>query len=120
MVTTALLTLIGAVGLARVVRAGDGRKRAPRGLRLFGLGVAAAGLLRADPMEGFAQVIPSGPPTEVTWHGLGHLAAGGVGLLGLIVAALLMARWFGRMGLHGWQTFSLVTELFYLGLRPPP
>jgi len=51
------------------------------GLAVFGLGVAAAGLLRADPAEGFPVGTPDGSPASVTWHGFGHLAAGGVGLL---------------------------------------
>jgi hypothetical protein len=91
MVGTGLLTLLGAIGL---------RGTAPRasvvGLAVFGLGVAAGGLMRADPVDGFPIGTPEGPPESVSWHGTGHFVAGGIGFLGLIVACLVLARRFRR------------------------
>lgn len=56
---------------------------------------------------------PAGPPESVTWQGVGHLAAGGVGFLALIVACLVLARWFRHRGQTGWARFSLVTGVYY-------
>lgn len=130
LVTTGLLTVLGAVGLARFMPAsgmeaggaGMTQHRSPwavGGLAVFGLGVAAAGLLRADPAEGFPVGTPDGPPAVVTGHGIGHLAAGGIGFLGLIVACMVLARWFRRRQRAGWALFSLVTcsRLPVLGRR---
>jgi Protein of unknown function (DUF998) len=61
MVTTGLLTVVGAAGLARSFPGGTGARWAVRGLAVFGLGVAAAGPLRADPAFGF-------PPEHRTGH----------------------------------------------------
>lgn len=114
MVTTGLLTVLGAVGLQRAFPSGQRPRWAGWGLALFGLGVAVAGVLRADPADGFPVGVPAGPPETVTWHGIGHLAAGGLGFLGLIVACLVLARTFRRHGERGWATFSTVTGLYYL------
>jgi hypothetical protein len=113
MVTTGLLTVLGAAGLARSFPPEHRSPWAVRGLTLFGLGVAAAGLLRADPADGFPVGTPDGPPDTVTWHGIGHLAAGGVGFLGLILACLVLARWFHRRNQPGWAVFSVVTGVYY-------
>jgi Protein of unknown function (DUF998) len=113
MVTTGLLTVVGAAGLARSFPGGTGARWAVRGLAVFGLGVAAAGPLRADPAFGFPPGTPDGPPTTVTWHGIGHLAAGGIGFLGLIVACLALAGWFRRRWMSGWSVFSLLTGGYF-------
>ena len=60
------------------------------GLVVYGLGIATAGLLRADPADGFPLGTPAGPPAVVTASGIGHLVAGGIGFLGLIVACLCL------------------------------
>jgi Protein of unknown function (DUF998) len=114
LVGTGLLTVLGALGLARAFPAGQRSRGTVGGLAVFGLGVAVAGLLRADPAEGFPIGTPDGPPETISWHGVGHLVAGGIGFLGLIVACLLLARWFWRRQQVGWSMFSLVTGVFYL------
>ncbi len=114
MVGTGVLTMVGAAGLARSFTPGGGPRWMVRGIGIYGAGLAVAGLLRADPMDGFPPGTADGPPAEVTWHGIGHLAAGGIGFLGLMVAALVAARWFHRTGRSRWAAFSLVTGLFYL------
>jgi hypothetical protein len=109
LIGTGLLTLLGTVGL---------RGRVPRGalvgLAVYGLGVLAAGLMRADPVAGFPPGTPDGPPESVSWHGLGHFLAGAIGFAGLIVACLVMARRFRRDGQRGWALFSLGTGVLYL------
>lgn len=113
LITTGLLTVLGALGLARSMSSDEQSAWAVGGLGLFGFGVAIAGLLRADPANGFPVGTPAGPPEIVTWHGIGHLAAGGVGFLGLIVACLVLARWFHRRNQGGWAIFSLATGVYY-------
>ena len=73
-VLTGAMVAAFAVGLAR---AGAGRW-APRLLALYGAGLAAAGLLTADPMAGFPVGTPAGPAQAPSWHGTLHLAAGGI------------------------------------------
>jgi hypothetical protein len=114
MVGTGVLTVLGAFGFARAFPVGHRSRAGVGGLAVFGLGVAAAGVLRADPAMGFPIGTPDGAPQTVTWHGAGHLVAGAIGFLGLIVACLVLARWFRRRQQGGWATFSLVTGVFYL------
>jgi hypothetical protein len=114
MIITGLLTVLGAVGL----RTG-GASPAPSGVTaagivVFGLGLTAAGFLRADPQDNFPLGTPAGPPETITWHGIGHLIAGGIGFLGLIIACLAYARRAQRTGHRGWAVFSLVTGVYYL------
>jgi len=110
MITTGLLIVLGAVALR------DAVPRVSRiGLIVFGLGVAAGGVMIADPVAGFPPGTPTTPPETISWHGLGHFAAGGIGFLGLIVAALVLANRFRRDGEPGWAWFSLVTGVLYLG-----
>ena len=92
MVTTGLLTVIGALGLSAAQRASRRSYAMIIGLVVYGLGIATAGLLRADPADGFPLGTPAGPPAVVTASGIGHLVAGGIGFLGLIVACLACAR----------------------------
>jgi hypothetical protein len=108
MIGTGLLTLLGALGLRGTVP-----RAAFVGLAVYGLGVAAAGVMRADPVDGFPIGTPDGPPVSVTWHGMGHFVAGGIGFIGLIVACLVAARRFRRDGRRGWALFSLVTGVGY-------
>jgi hypothetical membrane protein len=109
MITTGLLTLLGALALR-----GSVPLAAVVGLSIYGLGVAAAGVMRADPVAGFPPGTPEGAPESVTWHGVGHFMAGGIGFLGLIVACLVLANRFRREGESGWALFSLVTGVVYV------
>jgi hypothetical membrane protein len=106
LVVTGLLTVLGALGL---------RPSVPRaawvGLVVFGLGLVAAGLMRADPVDGFPIGTPDGPPQTVSWHGFGHFIAGGIGFIGLIVACIVLGRRFRD---RRWKVFSLVTGVVYL------
>lgn len=78
-----LMVIAAAFGIQRTV----GRAGVP--LTVYGLGMVVAGVFRADPGAGFP------PGTEggtLSWHGLVHLAAGGIGFVGLAVACFLLAR----------------------------
>jgi hypothetical protein len=105
LVVTGALTALGALGVRPSVR-----RAAWIGLLVYGLGLVAAGFMRADPVDGFPIGTPDGPPTSVSWHGVGHLLAGAIGFIGLIVACVSVAR----MARGRWGLFSLVTGVVYL------
>jgi len=105
-VLTGAMVAACAVGLAR---AGTGRW-APRLLALYAAGLAAAGVFTADPMAGF----PVGADETPTWHGTLHLAAGGIGFLGMVAACLVLGRRFGRAGRRGWALASRATGIAFL------
>ena len=67
MVVSGLLTVIGALGVSRVHRQTRRRSYAMIiGLVIYGLGIATAGLLRADPAEGFPIGTPQVLSVEAT------------------------------------------------------
>ena len=113
MVTTGLLTVIGALGLGAVQRASRRSYAMITGLVVYGLGIATAGLLRADPADGFPLGTPAGP-AAVTASGIGHLVAGGIGFLGLIVACLACARRAAHTGDRAWAAWSAAIGVYYL------
>jgi Protein of unknown function (DUF998) len=113
LVVTGLLTVAFAVGLRRVLAPGRGGTWAPRLVGAYGLSLVAAGVFRADPAMGF----PPGTPedaAEVSWHGVLHLVAGGVGFVCLVVACLLVAGRFAAEGRQGWARFSRATGVLFL------
>jgi hypothetical protein len=115
LVVSGLLTLIGALGLASAQQH-TGRRSYSMiiGLAVYGLGIATAGLLRADSAEGFPIGTPPGPPVVVTASGIGHLVAGGLGFLGLIVACLACARRSTKASDRAWAACSAVVGVYYL------
>lgn len=56
------MTIAFAVGASRALAGRDGGKRGPRLIGLYGVGLMAAGLFRADPADGFGP----GAPADVT------------------------------------------------------
>ncbi|WP_327005669.1 DUF998 domain-containing protein [Dactylosporangium sp. NBC_01737] len=109
-ILTGLMVLAAAAGLHRAL---PGTPWVARLVGVYGAGLVAAGLLRADPAMGFPAGTPEGPGT-VSWHGLGHLAAGGVGFLSVIVACFVLARRFSREGRRGWAAYSRVSGALFL------
>jgi hypothetical protein len=114
MVATGLLTVTGAIGLGRALTWGPGCRWGPRLVGLYGLGVAIAGLLTADPAMGFPPGTPDGRALALSWHGMGHLVAGSIGFLGLIVACFVFARRFQSEGHRGWAAYSAITGVVFL------
>jgi hypothetical protein len=112
-VVTALMVFAFAVGLRRVLRPGFGATWAPRLVAGYGAGLVAAAAFRADPAMGFPAGTPDGPGI-VSWHGMLHLAAAGVGFLCLVAACVTLARRFARAGRRGWAAYSAAAGALFL------
>lgn len=80
----------------------------------FGVGMIGDAFLKADPAMGFPVGTPDGVG-EVSWHGVAHLAVGGVGFLCLIAACFALARRFAAEGRRGWSAYSIVAGIVFFG-----
>jgi hypothetical protein len=112
-VLTGLMLVGAAVGFRRALRPTTGSAWAPRLLAGYGLSLVAAGILRADPADGFPLGTPPGPAT-VSWHGLGHLAAGTIGFACLVATCFVLARRLRADGRSGLAMWSQVTGIGFL------
>ena len=107
-----LLTVACAVGLRRLPQLRWG----PILLGVYGVGLIAAGVFRADPSNGFPPGTAPGRNTQISWHGMLHLVSAGVGFLGLIAACFVFASRFGALGHRTWAVYSRLTGiLFFAG-----
>jgi hypothetical protein len=112
-VVTGLMVAALAVGLRRALRPGRRAVWVPRLVGGFGASLVAAGVFRADPALGF----PPGTPEDVvrvSWHGMLHLAAAGVGFTCLAVACLMVAGEFAAEGARGFARYSRITGVGFL------
>lgn len=114
LITTGVLTVLGAVGLRQALASDENRIRRPMLIGIYGLGLILAGLLVADPAFGFPPGTPDAQPATVSWHGIGHLVAGGIGFVSLILACFSFARRFKSQGESGWAAYSLITGVLFL------
>jgi hypothetical protein len=111
LVLTGLLSVGFAIGVRRALRSGRGTMWTPRLLGLYGLGLVAGGVFIADPMPGFPP--GTGDAVGVSWHGMLHFVAGGVGFVGLIAACLILGARFAAEGSPGWAWFSRITGVLF-------
>lgn len=112
LVLTGLLVITFAVGMSRTLRTGLGRVWGARMLGIYGAGLIGAGFFIADPAFGF----PPGTPADahtISWHGLLHVAFGGVGFLALIAACFVLARRFASQGQRGWAVYSQASGVIF-------
>ena len=109
-----LLTMAGASGLRRALAGTPGGTWGPSCLGIYGLGVFAAGLFSADPMNGFPVGTPEGPPLHPTTHSNLHILSGSIGFLALIVSCFVFARRFAKLREPGWAAFSAGTGAVFL------
>ncbi len=100
-VVAGLLAAAGATGLRRVMSGTRGGTWAPRLVRTYGVGMAAAGVLVMDPADGFPAGTPAGMPAAMSWHSYGHLAAGTITFTALIAACYVLGSHFSRAGNRG-------------------
>jgi Protein of unknown function (DUF998) len=112
-VLSGLMTVAFAAGLRRALRPGRAATWGPRLIGVYGASLVAAGAFRADPAMGFP---PGTAETagEVSWHGMLHFAAGGIGFPCLIAACFVIARRFAVERRSGWGTFSSITGVVFL------
>ena len=116
LVGTGLLTIAGATGLRAALRGGRGETWGPILVGIYGAGLVVAGFLTADPAQGFPIGTPAGPPIAYSWHGIGHLVAGGIGFLCLIAGCFVLARRFSTERERGWAVYSVLTGIiFFVG-----
>lgn len=97
MVVVGVLTVLLALGMRHIMRAGRGAVWGPRLLGLFGLAYIIGGMLRADPVVGFP---PGTTPAmaDPTWQGALQNASRGASTLLLIATSLVIA---GRLSAEG-------------------
>ena len=124
-VTTFLLagamTIAAAAGLRRATAgantaatAAKSSTWAARLVAVYGAGLMAAGVFRADPADGFGPGAPLGKAVHVSWHGDGHLIAASIGFVALIAACFAAARSFSRAGHRGLAIYSRITGIGFL------
>lgn len=113
LVVTGLMTVAAAAGVRRALRGAPGGTWGPRLLGGYGVALVAAGAFRADPADGFPVGTPAGPGV-VSWHGLLHLVAGGIGFLLLAAACMLLARAMNARGERGWAMCSRIAGVALL------
>jgi Protein of unknown function (DUF998) len=113
-VVTGLLVIAGAIGTRRALHPGRAGTWGPVLFGLSGLGMMAAAIFSADPVDGFPPGTPLGPPTSITTTGLLHFVVALVGFIAWIMASFVFARRFGSLGERGWATFSWVTGVLFL------
>lgn len=104
MVLVGVLTVLLAVGVRQLMRAGRGALWIPRLLALFGLAYVFGGLLTSDPVAGF----PVGTTAEMvqsTWQGRIQNASRGVSTLLLIATSLVLAMRLASEGRRLWAWF---------------
>ncbi len=113
LVLTGLMLVAFAVGLARATRPGTGATWAPRLGAMFGIGMIAAGVFRADPAAGFPVGTPAGPGV-VTTSGMIHLGASGFGFVAVAIAGFVLARRYTAEDRPRLAVFSRITGAAFL------
>jgi hypothetical protein len=112
-VVTGVLLVAYAVGLRRVLADGAGSRWAPRLTAMFGLCLVAAGVFTADPALGFPVGTPDGPG-RISWHGMLHFMAAGVGFVAIAASCFVLARRYTGQGRRGLARYSRTTGLVFL------
>ncbi len=106
------MTVAGAIGVGRALKPGRLASWAAALLSGYGIGLVAAGILRADPSDGFPPGTPPGAGA-MSWHGAGHFIAAGVGFACLVAAGFVVGAAFARRAWMGWAWFSRTTAVVF-------
>ena len=88
------------------------------------LGAPADRGVRGQPDRGRASSAPTrrsasrsahrSGPAAISWHGLLHFAAGGIGFTCLAIACFVLGRRYSAEGRRGWAAFSGLTGVVFL------
>src|SRR5690348_3034051 len=111
-IVTGAFVIAAAAGIARAL--GSRSVWGPRLLAVFGVGLIAAGVFVADPMNGFPAGTAAGRPESLSLHGVMHIFVAGVGFLCLVASCFVLARMFRREGRNSWMWVSLMTGVVFL------
>lgn len=114
LILTGLMVIAASVGHGRVSSTGTGARWAPRLLAVYGSGLVAAGVFRADPMNGFPVGTSDGMPVDPTLNGVLHLVVAGVGFLALVAATWVLAERFRHDGHSGQAWFARATGVTFV------
>lgn len=106
-----LLILGSAIGLRRVLTPGPGRRFAPIGVGLAGLGLIVAGIFPTDALQGYPPGTPPGLPLVPSWHAVAHLVGALLFFGGLPFASIVLARRFSSAGAVGWGIYSAASGI---------
>ena len=102
-----VLVLLGAVGCRKALRSQRAGTWGPMLLGTYGLGLVAAGIFPADPVQGFP---PGSEASEaLSRDGLLHFVFGGIAFYALIAACFVFARRYFGTGRKGLAWYSIVT-----------
>jgi hypothetical protein len=116
LVLAGLMTIAATVGIRRALRGRRGGAWGPALVGGYGVGLVAAGVFVADPMNGFPVGTPDGSAATATLHGTLHFICGGAGFLCLIATTFVLAQHFARDGRTGWSWYSRLTGIaFFAG-----
>jgi hypothetical protein len=108
------MTIACATGIRRALAGQPGGTWGPWLIAVYGGALMAAGLLRADPADGFGPGAAAGQAASISWHAAGHLVSAGIGFTALIVACFVVARYLGREGHRGLAIYSRASGLAFL------
>jgi hypothetical membrane protein len=114
-----ILSILFAMGMARVLSDGPGSRWGPRFCALFGIGLVVGGIFKADPALGFPPGAPEGYPSHLTSHAMVHAFAPPLAFLSLIGGLLVIARRFAAAGLLRTAAISRIAAAVCLVLSVP-
>jgi hypothetical protein len=117
-----LLFLAGAVGIRQAMRPNQdlsqgfrrGGTWGPRLIGVFAVGLLAAAVFVADPMNGFPPGTRAGPPAQPTWHSAVHFTVASLAYVALLGACFVVARGFAARHRPGWAGYSAATGVVFI------
>jgi len=105
-VVAGLLSLLFAYGVAPHLRDGRGAIAGPVLFAVYGVGLIAGGVFKADPAMGFPAGAPAGYPDQLSTSSVIHAFAPPLAFLALVGVCLVLAR---RFAVEGDRQAAVVT-----------